>query len=414
MNILKRFLSVTLGSLILLGAITPIAHAGDLIVGGQTHEYKVVLRGDGRAIVFGKLIVPNTGTNAISTFDIDLGVQDADQIVAYQLIVPQSCSKFDTSVTLEVGEDTKCVQYKDISTRDFTNAEYEKISTVEVNNSSYTLTLPSPVHGYASAAILIAYSTKEYTSNLLGMYSYDFKTPTVDDRIERTSVSIQTDSDLYLDGEDTTIHYDDSIVTSDVAFESVSGLSAESALTSIDSNRGNSIRSSATDLFPGESYEVTGHYSEYWWRFYLLRIIIGVLIAGALIGFGIWRYKKMPKTTAAERPNHKIVLPVTITDSPTFMGLFSALMIGIWTMIAINVMEGNLIGRIHNDVAEILVGFVIFMVYLLVGIGPSISLGHRKGWSAGIMTFIGTIIWLIVGIIIFSSSDIDPVIPYEY
>ena len=176
----------------------PFTRAADLILGGQKHEYKVILRGDGRAIVLGKLTIPNTGSESLDTVNIGLSVGDADQITAYQVVVSQTCSSWSNTGSGVTVDDLsldnsgtgrsyiqgrQCTKFKDISDKDLTNAPYSKIEVKEDSENLYALELPTAIAPGMSAVVLFAYTSKEYTNSFLGLISYKFVTPTVEDRI---------------------------------------------------------------------------------------------------------------------------------------------------------------------------------------------------------------------------------------
>ncbi|MEK7632264.1 MAG: hypothetical protein AAB473_00545 [Patescibacteria group bacterium] len=402
MKLLQRCSAILLGLFVVFGAAAPVVRAGDLILGGQKHEYKVILRGDGRAIVVGKMTIPNTGAGPLTNIRVGLSVTDATQMSAYQVVVEQSCSKLDTSSGTSV-----CTKYKDVSSKDITNAPYEKMAIVDDTDSGdgYLLSLPQSVDPGASAVVLLAYSSKEYTDESFGLFSYTFATPTVDERIESMSVIVQTDSDLYIDGEGTEIKYTEDFP--DDTFADATGLSAESALTTISSKRGNTVRESASDLFPGESYTVTGRYSEFWWRLSIGRILFGVLIVALVIGFGIWRLRKasMANPIPMKQRIHAI-----LSGTPLVSGFFAALLIGVWTYVAINVVSAQFVRHARSPLVIALIGIVVAMMYLLVGLGPSVLFGAKRGWKAGVMTFVATIVWLIIGIAVFAAFGGDSVL----
>jgi len=394
MKIIKRYISALFALLVIFGTQASFAQASDLILGGQTHEYKVIFRGDGRAIVIGKLIVPNSGAETLSNLEIGLSVDDASQMSAYQLIVDQSCSKRGGT-----NEQPTCEKYKDISSSDLKSATYEKISIVESRPQTYTLSFPSPIAPGMSAAVLIAYTSQQYTTNWLGAFSYEFSTPTVQERIESLSVTAQTDSDLALVGKENTVKYDQNLPET---FSDTASLSAESAMTVITSQRGNVVRESATNLFPGESYTVTGKYSEHAWRLSIGKIFIGLIVLITIIGLSIWKHRATKKSEGTSTIQN---VKTSLTAKPAFGGLISAFLIGTWTTIVMYLFGGNMLRYIESDVVKMLVLLVIGMVFILIGIGPAVLVGEKKGWKAGIMTFVATIIWLIIGVFLLGTMD---------
>lgn len=396
MKYLKPLLGACLGFIMLFGGNTLPTHANDLILGAQTHEYKVILRGDGRAIVMGKITAPNQTEENLSTITLDFGIDDAAQMSAYQLITEGLCTTYQS-----IGEIRTCITYRNPTSRDLNDATYEKISIVEENESSYSLSLPVPVEPGASALIVFAYSSKSYTSNFLGLYTYDFKTPTVDSSIQSMFVNVQTDSDLFLKSKGTTVQYSE-VNFAGGEFEDATGPNADITLSALHTNQGNVVQESTTSLFPGESYEVTGRYSEYWFRMHTVTIVIALALLVAIVGFIIWK-QKHPTTSTENSVTSKLSLHVSLSESYLVTGLISAILIAIWTLITLSITESHFFNNLDGPMTGILTGLVIFMIYLLVALGPIVALGLRKGWHSAIMAFVSTIIWLIIGIALFST-----------
>lgn len=392
MNFLKRCAVALLGLSFIVGFSAPTVRASDLLLGGQKHEYKVVLRNDGRAIVIGKMTIPNFSTQTLANIDVGLSVGDASQMSAYQLIVEQSCSKFEG-----VNETRICTKYKDVANKDVENAAYEKITIVETAGQKYTLSLPRPVAPGMTAVVLFAYSSLQYTQENLGLFSYSFSTPTVDERIDSVSITVQTDSDLVLQGKGTTMHYNTSLP---VMMSESSIVSADSAMTMMTSNRGNIVRENASDLFPGESYTVTGEYSEFWWRFLVGRALIAVGVLALIIGLGVWKRRKMGKGGMGALIK-KNMIPSTSTNA-LGGGLLTAVLIIAWTAVVTGIMESTFVRHLNNSIAEILMVLVIAMVFLLIGFGPAVAVGEKKGVKTGITTFVAAIAWLVIGIAVVS------------
>lgn len=402
MKYLKPLLGACLGFMMLFGGNILPAYANDLILGAQTHEYKVILRDDGRAIVIGKITAPNQTEENLSTITLNLGIDDAAQMSAYQLITEGLCTTYQS-----IGEIRTCITYRNPTSRDLNDATYEKISIVEENESSYSLNLPVPVEPGANALIIFAYSSKSYTSNFLGLYTYDFKTPTVDSSIQSMFVNVQTDSDLFLKGEGTTVQYSETDFAGG-EFQNAMGPNANITLSALHTNQGNVVQESATSLFPGESYEVTGKYSEHWFRMHTIAIAIALALLVAIVGFIIWK-QKHPRASTESSMTPKLSLHISLSENYLATGFISAALIAIWTLMTLSITESDFFNNLNGPMTSILVGLVIFMIYILVAFGPIIVLGLHKGWRSAIMAFVSTIVWLIIGITIFSTLHVEEI-----
>lgn len=395
MNILKKG-AVFLLSLFIITSTYPLpTQAGDLILGGQNHEYKVIFRNDGRAIVFGKLFVPNTNNESLQTIEISLPQADAEQITAYQISVTQECV-----ASTVVNEIATCTKYKDVSSRDITNASYKKITVNDSGKETYALHLPTATPPGMTAVILFAYSSSEYTQEFLGRTTYTFATPTVHERIEKVSVTVQTDSDLFLKGGQTTVAYNSHLSTP--SFEDSSALTADSVNAIMSKNSGKIIRESATNLFPGESYVVTGSYSEYWWRVSfgnggLILLSVAMVIISGMLWKNRGKNKEKFKTWWAKWTQD--IFGSTVTSS-----FVSALAIGIFTII---ITRTDILEIISGQESKILIAVIVPMMYGLFSIGPAVIVGSKHGSKAGVQTFMNTILWLMLGVILVSIAQND-------
>ncbi len=384
-----------LGLFFSTGIVAPVAQASDFLVGGQKHEYKVVLRGDGRAIVVGKMTVPNMGDGVLANMSVDLGIRDAVSMSAYQVLVEQECSKYTVA-----GDIRTCTKYKDIASRDITNAPYEKVTIMKSGSkagTTYALSLPRPVEPGMTAIILLAYSSQEYTSERLGLFSYSFSTPTVEENIESMTVTVQTDSDAYIQGEGSVVQYSNDLP--ELLSSGDDSLSADFALTTMTSQRGNTIRQTATNLFAGETFTVTGRYSAYWCRMHVGAIGATLLILGVFIAYVVLQKKRAQKGNTPSAL-HALRIPVQVT--PLMNGFFTAVLLNIWTaMVTYGLASSFIFGRVsglEGGIAMAMIGMIVVMVYVLCGFGPAVLLGSKKGWKAGVMTFVATIVWLIIGV----------------
>jgi len=249
MKYLKRWAVALFAVLLVTSAIPPTAQASDLLVGGQTHSYKVIFRGNGEAIVIGKMTVPN-GDTTLDSLTMDLSVDDAAHFVAYQLVTAQKCATYEY---LEDGTQ-KCAEYRSPTAAESRNpSSTVKLSPITEADGTYTLPLSSPVAPNATATVTFAFTSKEYTKESFGLFSYDFVTPTVDDTISSLKVTIQTDSDLALSSTEKTINYggslDSVLAESDAA---TTGLSASSLDTIVKRETGNTTSVFTSNLLPGE------------------------------------------------------------------------------------------------------------------------------------------------------------------
>lgn len=402
MKYLKRCATVFLALFLVASALPATAHASDLLVGGQTHTYKVIFRGNGEAIVIGKMTVPN-GDTELNSLTINLSVDDAAHFVAYQLAVTPKCAAYST---FEDGTQN-CIEYRSPTTAESRNPSYLKLTPTVSADGSYVLPLSSPVAPNTTATVSFAFTSKEYTKESFGLYTYDFITPTVDDTISSVKVTVQTDSDVALSSPEKNINYGgsmDSVLSESDA--SVSGLSASSLDTITKRQSGNATSASTSNLLPGESFTVSGAYSEHAWRLYLGRIITGIIVAILVIIGGVIYRKRMLKLRASQPKSLSTNGAVpSVAASMHAHGIFAAVRDGLLAAIALSVwmliVSNDKFNRyIDDDGTGLFVMLVVAMLFVLLAFGPAIVVGAKKGWKAGLLLVVSQIAWIILGILI--------------
>lgn len=403
MKYLKRWAVALFAVLLVSSAIPPTAQASDLLIGGQTHSYKVIFRGNGEAIVIGKMSVP-VGDTELKSLDINLSVDDAAHFVAYQLVVAQKCATYEY---LEDGTQ-KCSAYRAPTSAESRNpSSTVKLSPITEADGTYTLPLSSPVAPNATATVTFAFTSKEYTKESFRLFTYNFVTPTVNDTISSLKVTVQTDSDIALSSTEKTINYGgslDSVLSeSDAA---TTGLSASSLDTIVKRETGNTTSAYTSNLLPGESFTVSGSYSEHVWRLYLGKIIGGTIIVALLIIGGIIYRKRVlkqrandPKNKASTASNTGVI--ATFHSHEGFVairdGLLAAIALSVWMLIASN---DKFYRYMDEEGTGLFIILVTAMVFVLLAFGPAIVVGAKKGWKAGLMLIVSQIVWIILGILV--------------
>lgn len=247
---------------------SPALAASDLLFGAQEHRYSVVMRGNGEAIVYGKLTVPNTGHEQLKELRLTLGVSDAQDFVAYQEVA-EVCDPTDDPQCLYADPD-----HPGYSRRK--SYHFEKMTVEQVS--------------YGTTTIIFAYRSMSYTHDRPGYFSFDFMTPTVDNRISSMTVSVSTDSDLYLKGGDTEIDYDASL-----ADTAALGMTEESLTVVAKSIGRGSFTEHASNMQAGESLTVSGMYSEHKWITNLSTILLTILAVALVTALAVLAYKKLPR-----------------------------------------------------------------------------------------------------------------------
>ncbi|MGA1046533.1 MAG: hypothetical protein ACO3UU_00835, partial [Minisyncoccia bacterium] len=251
---------------------------------GQKHSYSVVFRGNGEAITSAKIVIPNREEQSLSEFSFEIPKVNVSEIIMYQIQLPKECVRYDYN-----APNNPCIEYRDPDYgQDYyyyggsQQAEYTRVKYTKAGNI-YNLNLPNPIEPNKSSAIIVSYSTKGYVNESFGLYKFNFETIKVASRIQDIRVAVDVDSDLLLKGKQSSVNYNDSLVSSD-AIPSDAGV-ASRELDRVVSNigRSGSIIKESKSLAPNETFNVKGEYAKNWFRLYLNEIIITIIVIVIII-----------------------------------------------------------------------------------------------------------------------------------
>jgi len=314
---------------------------------GQDHNYSVILRGNGEAIVTGKMTFSNNSDQEMTTIDLESPIGKlTDNFVAYQQerqgscishalkekTYPESpaCSEFKsiyecdtaavnhavyncswyacvnkcltTGTPIEsVCPDSECSQYQepDYFIDSFnTKNIYQKLKSSNRGNF-ITLKLNKKVRPQQSGSIIFYYTQNNIAKkNIFGAYDFNFETLKVDDKIRKLSVGISTDPDYFLKDAKGKIDYRQQETVSTIASNKLNfntGITSPQMDSYYSQIGYGQITKTATNLQSNESYKVKGSYSDSQWKLYagetirnilvfLIALIIFIFIVKIIIG----------------------------------------------------------------------------------------------------------------------------------
>ena len=375
----SRLFGFLLG-LFLFGAMAAPGYAqqapGDLLYGTQDHSYSVIFRGNGEALVFGRIEVPNAG---------------AEPMTEVRLHVDNAASVQDLAAYQEA----------------FRNDP--RPATYVMNGDEFTFTLPTPVAPSQQTILVLAYRTTADVSERLGLYSFAFKTPTSPiSWMSSVRVSASAEREYHMRNVESETAYretyldnGDDVTGSTALSESVSRISRNAV------DRGQ-IYKYEENLAPGDSLEITGSYSKSKARLYLPHILVTLLIL-ALIGvLGFTQRTRIhtwmkSKKSASEDAGMKS----WITGGAVGMGFIGAVLVAAATSTTRWFIEEM---DIRGDFAETLFPVVLLLGCVTVAALPSVLYSQGRGWRAGVAAFVFQLLWLIVAIIILGMGG--PNMPY--
>lgn len=396
---------------------------------GQKHSYSVVFRGNGEAITYAKLVIPNREEQALSEFSFEIPKINPSEIIMYQMKLPKECIRYNYT-----DPNNPCVEYRDPDYgQDYyyygsgQTAEYTKIKYTQSGNI-YNLTLPSSVEPSKSTAIIISYAAKGYVDNIFGLYKFNFETIKVNSIIQSVRVAVDVDSDLLLKGKRSSVNYNEDTGSMPMAKLGDSSAVSSRELDRVVSNIGVSgaLIKESNSLAPNESFNVRGEYANNWFRLYLNEIIIAVLIIIVIIVliYLISKYisSKPKKGTDANIKTQDNANNIVNKNSINLLNLTNVLVsLGTVILLIIVSIIIRLLSKynswqyiLYDPTFSSLISVITTLLYALILIAPAIMVGLRKGWgnilSVIILQFIWFVIILVLYLLLFQSG-MSEVIP---
>lgn len=396
---------------------------------GQKHSYSVVFRGNGEAIIYSKLVIPNREEQAMSEFSFEIPKVNPSEMIMYQMKLPPECIRYNYT-----DPNNPCVEYRDPDYgQDYyyygsgQTAEYTRIKYTQSGNT-YNLTLPNSVEPSKSTAIIISYAAKGYVDNIFGLYKFNFETIKVNSRIQSVRVAVDVDSDLLLKGKQSSVNYNESVGAMPMAKLGDSSAVSSRELDRVVSNIGVSgaLIKESKSLAPNESFNVRGEYANNWFRLYLNEIIIAVLIIIVIIVliYLISKYisskpKKGIDTNIKTQDNANNIVN---KNSINLLNLTNVLVsLGTVILLIIVSIIIRLLSQynswqyiLYDPTFSSLISVITTLLYALILIAPAIMVGLRKGWgnilSVIILQFIWFVIILVLYLLLFQSG-MNEVIP---
>ena len=407
-------------ALIPLLSLAPAASAQSELLFGQTHSYSVVLRGNGEAIVYAKIVVTNDEETPMTELSFQVPGAVPTEMAIYQMRLPIACTSY--GPTPMDGSAAPCLQYADPN---YTNnyqdyyygyrgnngkTEYEKVKP-EVSGNLYKVTLPKPIDAHKSGAIIVAYSAIGYVKNFLGLYSFDFQTLKVPSRINSMTVAVDVDSDLFMKGNQATVNYNYTATSAATGLaasdQSFSNKEMDTKVSSIGSY--GRLNKTAKNLSPNESFSVKGKYAKSWFRLNFFGMAMAALIVAAII-VGIYflsRFAKKRKKTVVEtsapvavEKHHGGIFQdwINVTNAVVSFCSVALMILMIWLV-------PKLLNRLDYSYSSSILPVILLLAAALFSVlaifAPGIIIATKRGWRSFIAILLGQFLWLMVFLIIY-------------
>lgn len=394
-----------------IAPIPPIApDTSNSLLFGQKHSYSVVFRGNGEAITYAKIVIPNREEQALSEFSFEIPKVSPSEMIMYQMKLPKECVRYNYT-----DPNNPCVEYRDPDYgQDYyyygsgQTAEYTKIKYTQSGNT-YNLTLPNSVEPSKSTAIIISYAAKGYVDNSFGLYKFNFETIKVNSRIQSVRVAVDVDSDLLLKGKQSSVNYNEAGSAPMAKLGDSSAISSRE-LDRVVSNIGISgaLIKESKSLAPNESFNVRGEYAKNWFRLYLNEIIIAVLIIIVIIVliYLISKYisskpqynsneTKLSQDKTNNIVNKNSINLFNLTNVLVSLGSVILLII-VNIIIRLLNQYNNLQSILYDPTFSSLISVITTLLYALILLAPAIIIGLRKGWGNLLSILILQFIWFVI------------------
>lgn len=401
---------------------------------GQDHAYSVTLRGNGEAVVFLKAMFSNT--NSLPLFELSFRVPKVNptDVMAFQVLLQPRCIQYgeravDIDLDGKPNLQTPCLQHQEPNYFQYWGeAKYQK-AAIEYRGDTIVLTLPQPVKENATGGIILYYRAMGYAKKqLFGSYDFSFETLKIEDKIRKLTVGVSTDSDLILRGAKASVNY--RFTESESALKSAMTASAPVANRELDTFTNQigygTITKTASNLAPLESYSVRGSFAESSFKLYAKEMMIGIAVF-LIIVLGIWLgIRKI--ISVINSKNDKMSTKSTSDNSSSYasgilavFGLSFLSSFFLCIIIICIILVNGLLYTAPQDIklpVSLLTALLGISLCLISCVGPALYLGVRRGLLWGVSTFILTILWLfidlIVGMIVLFTLNIGRTFPKPY
>lgn len=404
---------------------------------GQDHNYTVVFRGNGEAVVSAKIAFTNKGETPQSEIKLRIPRVEPKEVFVYQVILQGRCTRYEPAaynpITRTYGPQV-CAEYQEPSYYNsyWGGARYQKAKT-QIDIDTLTVSLPKEVSVNKSGAFFVYFRAFGYAKrNLLGAYNYTFESMTAEDSIRNLQVGISSDSDLYLKGAKGEVSYRlDSATTQSFGKAGVAAPEANAAFDTFVGQIGyGSINKNASNLAALESYKVEGTYADSRLKLFGKEIAITlfvILLLGTLILLFVrFIFKRVNKLGSSE-VKAGVNKQDGISNTPKMLlvslgvSFASSIIILFYTILVFFL--GNYLNRIisyqFQAVITLLLIVISFVIYSLLLFSPGVYMGVKKSVGWGIATVVITLLWLIlyfivavfVIFILFGTGSSGPIMP---
>lgn len=398
---------------------------GPLPFAGENHNYSVVLRGNGEAVVTLKAAFSNTLSDKEELRSISLRMPSQaipSDLTVFQIFAQEYCLRYElmpypvpsgmpNQELFYKNPSPKCLEY---SESDYYNyyggGKYQKART-DYSGDTLTITLPKAIKSGKQGAILIYFRAMGFArKNLFGAYKFEFESLKTENSINNLNIGISVDTDHFLKGGQGEVEYryesGDYMLKAPELKSGVSPMSSPTIDNVLSQLGQGAIIRNAANMAPLESYKVKGMYADSRLKLYSKEIVITLLAILAVLAIIYLIVKKILKiihrAESANKDLKETVLPETHTRIVVAGGIafITSIILGIYSIFVFVVNNwlnyAPFADYRFNQVLKVSLAIISFCIYSTGLFIPGLYYGYKKGIGWGILTVILTVFLLVI------------------
>ena len=353
------------------------------------------------------------------------------------------CTEWDANLTC-VKYEKECLKYAEQCDyySDSSSSYYYSADHAVSDGGDYagvTVTLPQPLSSDAvnKVTLIISYKVNDVAEKSLGVFSYDASTIKIDRDTNNVRVAVNVVDPFVLKGGTPTVDYRPSPSIGVLGSAAAEKLEASTDYRYNDASEyleyAYGVVETAQALDPMETFHVKGKYATSRLALFKGRItVVSLLIIAVLIGiiFGVRAVVRSLSGRSSTPPARRVAPRVRAQQHAAFFALSpsrapadpsqTALLVGVASFLSAALVFGtwyiakfvigNLYSWVYGDYygsygtlssAVSMVVFLVATLLILVELAaPSFWVGIKQGWLPGVFTFLATLGWLILIIIV--------------
>ncbi len=380
---------------------------------GQRHSYSVVLRGNGEALVYGRLTVTNPSEQPMSTFSFSIPGAAADEVAVLEVSGHGPCISYSQPMpecVRSADGNAGCLEYDypqrvcngyqkmDLSYGGWPgDASYRALAVAKEGNL-YKATFSEPIPARQSAYLVMAYAARGYVTKSMGVYSFAFKTPQVPARVEDVSVGVEVDSEFVLRGARSSVDYQSVTLEAptSMALDASLGMQRSAELDRFVPSIGRGqVSKSAKKLAPNESLIVTGQFAASAWQLNWGRIVVTLLVLLAIcVGIAL---------LVRWRRSHRPIAPVAVSQATFWdlarlpaLGLLALALVSFLTLIIKEISDTRVFRWSSDPVSVVAGSLVAGLLYVAALFGPAVWAATKYRPVAFLKVVGYTVAWIVV------------------